>query len=291
MTYPKSLDFKNYLSLVKFSHTIFALPFALIGYFLAIYQTNSIFTLKLFILVLLCMVFARNAAMSFNRVTDRFIDKRNPRTANREIPSGKIHPRDAFIFSMLNAILFMVTTFFMNRLVFYLSPLALLIILGYSYSKRYTVLCHFILGLGLSLAPIGAYLSVTGEWSLTPLLFSAIVLLWVSGFDILYSIQDEEFDKEESLKSISAIFGWKKARFISGFLHAVVVLLVIRVGFLIDTGLYYWIAAAIFVSLLALQHIVVKRNSEKRINFAFASLNGLASLLFAVFTILSFYIQ
>lgn len=291
MTYPKPFDFKNYLSLVKFSHTIFALPFALIGYFLAIYQTDSIFTIKLFVLVLLCMVFARNAAMSFNRVTDRFIDKRNPRTASREIPSGKIHPRDAFIFSMLNSILFIATTFFMNRLVFYLSPLALLIILGYSYSKRYTVLCHFILGLGLSLAPIGAYLSVTGEWALTPLLFSTIVLLWVSGFDILYSIQDEEFDKEESLKSISAIFGWKKARFISGFLHVVVVLLVIKVGFIINTRLYYWIAVAIFVSLLALQHIVVKRNSEKRINFAFASLNGLASLLFAVFTILSFYIQ
>lgn len=291
MTYPKPLAFKNYLSLVKFSHTIFALPFALIGYFLAIYQTDFNFTPKIFVLVLLCMVFARNAAMSFNRVTDRFIDKRNPRTANREIPAGKIHPRNAFIFSILNAILFIVTTFFMNRLVFYLSPLALLIVMGYSYSKRYTALCHFILGLGLSLAPIGAYLSVTGQYSVVPLLFSSIVFLWVSGFDILYSIQDEEFDKEESLKSIPAIFGWKKARILSGILHALVVILVIKVGILIDTGIYYWVAAWIFISLLVLQHLVVKKNSEKRINFAFAWLNGLASLLYAFFTIISFYIQ
>lgn len=291
MTDPKPLAFKNYLSLVKFSHTIFALPFALIGYFLAIYQTNLNFTPKIFVLVLLCMVFARNAAMSFNRVTDRFIDKRNPRTANREIPSGKIHPRNAFIFSILNAILFIVTTFFINRLVFYLSPLALLIVMGYSYSKRYTMLCHFILGLGLSLAPIGAYLSVTGQYAVAPLLFSSIVFLWVSGFDILYSIQDEEFDKEESLKSIPAIFGWKKARIFSIILHALVVILVIKVGILIGTGIYYWVATWIFISLLILQHLVVKKNSEKRINFAFAWLNGLASLLYALFTIISFYIQ
>ncbi|HPF92326.1 MAG TPA: 4-hydroxybenzoate octaprenyltransferase [Tenuifilaceae bacterium] len=290
MNHPKNLAFKNYLSLVKFSHTIFALPFALIGYFYAIYQTDFTFTPKLFALILLCMVFARNAAMSFNRVTDRFIDKRNPRTANREIPSGKIHPRNAFIFSMLNALLFVATTFFINKLVFYLSPLALLVVLGYSYTKRYTMFCHFILGLGLSLAPIGAYLSVTGSWALIPIIFSIIVLLWVSGFDILYSIQDEEFDKEESLKSIPAILGWRRARIISGILHAGVIVLTLKVGYLIDTGLYYWIAAAIFIALLVMQHLVVKKNSEKRINFAFATLNGLASLLYAIFTVLSFYI-
>jgi 4-hydroxybenzoate polyprenyltransferase len=290
MNHPKNLAFKNYLSLVKFSHTIFALPFALIGYFYAIYHTDFTFTPKLFALILLCMVFARNAAMSFNRVTDRFIDKRNPRTANREIPSGKIHPRNAFIFSMLNALLFVVTTFFINKLVFYLSPLALLVVLGYSYTKRYTMFCHFILGLGLSLAPIGAYLSVTGSWALIPIIFSIIVLLWVSGFDILYSIQDEEFDKEESLKSIPAILGWRRARIISGILHGGVIALTLKVGYLIDTGLYYWIAAAIFIALLVMQHLVVKKNSEKRINFAFATLNGLASLLYAIFTVLSFYI-
>ena len=290
MNHPKNLAFKNYLSLVKFSHTIFALPFALIGYFYAIYHTDFTFTPKLFALILLCMVFARNAAMSFNRVTDRFIDKRNPRTANREIPSGKIHPRNAFIFSMLNALLFVVTTFFINKLVFYLSPLALLVVLGYSYTKRYTMFCHFILGLGLSLAPIGAYLSVTGSWALIPIIFSIIVLLWVSGFDILYSIQDEEFDKEESLKSIPAILGWRRARIISGILHGGVIALTLKVGYLIDTGLYYWIAAAIFIALLVMQHLVVKKNSEKRINFACATLNGLASLLYAIFTVLSFYI-
>ncbi|MGB4536772.1 MAG: UbiA-like polyprenyltransferase [Tenuifilaceae bacterium] len=281
--------FKNYLSLVKFSHTVFAMPFALIGFFLAIGYYNYEFSWKLLLLVLLCMVTARNSAMSFNRVTDRFIDKRNPRTAGREIPSGKIQPRNALVFSIINAVIFIIATFHINRLVFYLSPVALLIILGYSYTKRYTVLCHLVLGLGLSLAPIGAFLSVTGRWDIVPMLFSAIVILWVSGFDILYSIQDEDFDKDENLKSIPAVLGRGKALGIAITLHALVVLVVIKAGVLIGSGLLYWIGAALFTALLIYQHYVVISSNYRRINFAFATLNGLSSILFAIFVILNNY--
>ena len=291
MDKPKKLAFKNYLSLVKFSHTIFALPFALIGFFLSFYLTEKTFTWWLFALVILCMVFARNAAMSFNRVTDRFIDKRNPRTANREIPAGIIHPRNAFIFAMINALLFIVTTFFINRLVFMLSPIALLVVLGYSYTKRFTVLCHFVLGLGLALAPLGAFLAVTGQWHIVPILFSIIVFLWVAGFDILYSIQDEDFDKEESLKSVPAVFGAKMSRVISALVHFAVIALVVRVGFILQAGLLFWIGAGAFILLLIVPHLIVKTGNPKSINFAFATLNGLASLIFAIFNIVSYYFQ
>jgi 4-hydroxybenzoate polyprenyltransferase len=195
----------NYLSLVKFSHTIFALPFAVIGYFLAIHFTANVFDLKLFGLIILCMIFARSAAMAFNRYIDKHIDAANERTAVREIPSGAVKPTSALVFVIINCLLFVTTTYFINTICFYLSPVALAVVLGYSYTKRFTALCHLVLGVGLSLAPIGAYLAVTGEFNLLPLLFSFAVLFWVSGFDIIYALQDEEFDKSKILKSITVI--------------------------------------------------------------------------------------
>ncbi|MEQ1676775.1 MAG: UbiA-like polyprenyltransferase, partial [Chitinophagaceae bacterium] len=192
---------KNYLSLIKFSHTIFAMPFALIGFFLGLFETTSVvpswhtkifspqFDWKLigikFILVILCMIFARSAAMAFNRYLDRQYDAKNPRTAIREIPAGIITPKNALAFTIISSLLFIACTFFINRLCFYLSPVALAVVLGYSYTKRFTPLCHLILGLGLSLAPIGAYLAVSGHFSLLPVIFSLAVLFWVSGFDII----------------------------------------------------------------------------------------------------------
>src|SRR6056297_3110881 len=195
---------KNFLSLVKFSHTIFAMPFAFIGYFLALYQTNANFEWKLLGLIVLCMIFARYAAMAFNRFIDREIDNKNPRTAIREIPSGVVKAKSALIFVIVNALLFILTTYFINKITFILSPVALFIILGYSITKKFTALCHLILGLGLSLAPIGAYLSVTGQFAVIPVIFSFVVLFWVSGFDIIYALQDEDFDKQEKLYSIPA---------------------------------------------------------------------------------------
>ena len=276
---------KNYLSLVKFSHTIFAMPFALIGYFLAIYQTNADFEWKLFLFVILCMVFARNAAMAFNRFIDREIDIKNPRTAIREIPAGIIKAKSALLFVIINSILFIATTYFINELTFKLSPIALLVILGYSITKKFTALCHLVLGLGLSLAPIGAYLAVTGKFALIPVLYSFVVLFWVSGFDIIYALQDLDFDKEEELKSFPVFFGKKGALTASTLLHILSAALTIFAGYLGHFGLIYWIGSTIFIGLLFYQHTLVKPNDLSKVNVAFFTTNGIASVIFAVFTI------
>jgi len=176
---------RDYFSLVKFSHTVFAMPFALIGFSLAVARPEYDLSIRLLLLVILCMIFARNTAMGFNRLADKEFDALNPRTRKREIPSGIISARAAAVFVIFNAVLFIVTTGFINRLTLILSPVALLVIIGYSLTKRITSLCHFVLGLGLSLAPIGAYISVTGKFSILPLIYSFIVLSWVSGFDII----------------------------------------------------------------------------------------------------------
>lgn len=280
--------FKNYLSLVKFSHTIFAMPFALIGFFLAYQATPSGLNWQLLILVILCMVFARNAAMSFNRVADRYFDERNPRTAQREIPKGIITPKSAILFTTLNSILFIATTWFINSLVFFLSPVALFVILFYSLTKRWTFLCHLVLGLGLSLAPIGAYLSVTGKFNLIPILYSVIVLFWVSGFDIIYSLQDEEFDKNESLKSIPAVLGKKGAMRVASVFHFIAAIIVLVIGMKIDASIWYWFGSILFIALLVYQHSIISPTDIKRVNIAFMTTNGIASIIFAIFNIINF---
>lgn len=276
---------KDYLSLVKFSHTVFAMPFAIIGFSLATSQNDQQFSLKLLLLIVLCMVFARNAAMGFNRFADEKYDAINPRTASREIPSGKINTKAAAVFVLINVILFIATTGFINRLTLFLSPVALLVILGYSLTKRVTVLCHFILGLGLSLAPVGAYISVTGKFNIIPIIYSSIVLTWVSGFDIIYALQDDEFDQINKLYSIPSCTGRKKAITISIIVHLVTFLLVITAGVIQKAGYLYWIGAAIFSLLLVYQHLIVKPKDITRVNMAFATTNGIASIVYAVFVI------
>lgn len=267
------------------------MPFALIGLFLAYRLNVSNFSWQLMILVILCMVFARTAAMSFNRVVDRYIDGKNPRTSEREIPKGVISSKSAAIFTFVNSILFIVTTFFINNLVFFLSPIALAVILLYSYTKRWTVLCHLVLGLGLSLAPIGAYLAVTGKFDLLPIIYSFIVLFWVGGFDIIYSLQDEEFDKKESLKSIPAALGKKYAIWISIVFHIITTILVVFVGFKLNANVWYWVGAIIFIALLAYQHSLISPKDIRKVNLAFATTNGLASIVFATFNIISFLVK
>lgn len=289
---------KQYLSLVKFSHTIFAMPFALIGFFLGISRPfliddslnkvagflSSSILLKL-LLVVACMVFARSAAMAFNRYLDRNFDAKNPRTALREIPAGIISKESALRFVIFSCIAFIVCTFFINRLCFFLSPVALFVVLGYSYTKRFTPLCHLILGLGLSLAPIGAYLAVTGQFALLPILFSIAVICWVSGFDIIYALQDEEFDRDNKLYSIPASVGKKKALRISELLHLLSASCVMAAGVLGHFGYWYWLGIAVFVGMLIYQHSIVKPNDLSRVNIAFMTANGIASVVFAVFVI------
>jgi 4-hydroxybenzoate polyprenyltransferase len=296
---------KNYLSLIKFSHTIFAMPFALIGFFLGIDQIQHIFSPTtwqktkfyfehkwfIFILVILCMVFARSAAMAFNRYLDRKFDTLNPRTSMREIPKGIITPKNALTFTIICCGLFVVCTWFVNMLCFFLSPIALAVVLGYSYTKRFTPLCHLILGLGLSLAPIGAYLAVTGQFHWLPILFSLAVLFWVSGFDIIYALQDVEFDKSQNLYSIPAAVGKTKALHISEILHLLSSASIIAAGKLGNFGWLYWIGVIIFGGMLIYQHSIVKPNDLRRVNIAFMTANGIASVVFAVFVIADLFLQ
>jgi len=277
---------KNYLSLVKFSHTVFALPFALTGFSLGVAKDEYDFSLRLLILVILCMIFARNAAMGFNRLADKRFDALNPRTKNREIPAGIIGEKAAAAFIVINAMLFITAAGFINRLTLFLSPVALLVILGYSLTKRITALCHFILGLGLSLAPIGAYISVTGTFSITPLIYSFIVLTWVSGFDIIYALQDDEFDKSNRLHSLPSYAGRRRSLAISVFVHCITFLLVIAAGYSSNGGYLFWIGAAVFTTLLIYQHMIVRPDDLSRVTLAFGTTNGIASILFSVFVIL-----
>ena len=273
---------KNYLSLIKFSHTIFALPFALIGFTLAISQKEYAFTCEKLLFVLLCMIFARSAAMAFNRYIDRDVDTANPRTAKiREIPNGTIKAKSTLRFVIVNCILFMVSSYLLNHLCFLLSPIALLVILGYSYTKRFTALCHLILGLSLSLSPIGAYLAVTAQFDILPLLFSCIVLFWVSGFDIIYALQDENFDKQFNLHSIPVLLGKNNALHFSRFMHIITAAIILFIGINYFTNsILFWIATTLFIGLLINQHRLVKPDDMSKINLAFFTNNGIASLIF-----------
>lgn len=281
---------KNYLSLVKFSHTIFAMPFALIGFFLAVQYTAAVFEWHLLLKVILCMVFARNAAMAFNRFIDRNIDEKNPRTAIREIPAGIINANAALWFVIINSVAFIITTYFINPLCLALSPVALSVVLGYSITKRFTALCHLILGLGLSLAPIGAYLAVVGRFDIIPILISFAVLFWVGGFDIIYALQDEDFDRENDLFSIPVWLGKPKALMLSNVLHAITAGLLFFAGQFGDFHWLYWVGFTVFTGLLVYQHSLVKPTDLSKIGLAFFTTNGVASVLFAVFVIADLYL-
>jgi 4-hydroxybenzoate polyprenyltransferase len=296
---------KNYLSLIRFSHTIFAMPFAMIGFFLGVVYPPTHYTqwslnrtlgwdkypyplshyILVFALVLGCMVFARSAAMSFNRWLDVKWDALNPRTAIREIPAGIISKNSALRFVIVSCLAFIVCTWFINPLCFGLSFVALAVVLGYSYTKRFTPLCHLVLGLGLSLAPIGAYLAVTGNFALLPILMSFTVIFWVSGFDIIYSLQDEEFDKSHQLYSMPSWLGKEKALHVSEFLHTLATLCVIAAGLFGGFGWWYWGGVAIFMGMLIYQHAIVRPNDLSRVNLAFMTANGIASVVFAAFVI------
>lgn len=282
---------KKYLSLVKFSHTLFALPFALTGLFLGFQymtahglQPDKPWGLSL-LLVVLCMVFARSAAMAFNRYLDREIDAANLRTQLREIPSGQISPRAALLFIVANSALFILTTAFINPLCLLLSPVALAVILGYSYTKRFTALCHLVLGLGLALAPVGAFLAVTASFAWPPVLLGLAVLTWTGGFDIIYALQDEEFDRQHHLSSIPALLGKRQALRVSTLLHFVTACLIVYFGIQTSSGWVFWIGAGAFLFLLAYQHRLVRPDDLSKVNLAFFTTNGVASVVFSVFAI------
>jgi len=279
----------NYLSLVKFSHTVFALPFAIVGYFTALKMNDANFEWLLFLKVVMCMVFARNAAMAFNRFADRNFDKANPRTFVREIPSGVISAKAALFFVIINVVFFIITTWFINSICFYLSPIAIIVVLGYSLTKRFTAFCHFVLGIGLSLAPLGAFLAVTGYFHIIPALFSLAILFWVGGFDIIYALQDDDFDKSQKLRSIPVIIGRKGALKLSRAIHVFSSLILIIPGILMHCGNFYYLGWAVFSGLLVYQHSLVKADDLSKVNLAFFTTNGIASVAFLSFYLFDYF--
>ena len=223
--------------------------------------------------------------MAFNRWLDAEFDSVNPRTSVREIPAGVISKKSAIIFVIFNCLLFIVTTYFINALCLVLSPVALFVILFYSYTKRFTSLCHLVLGLGLSLAPIGAYIGVTGKFAMIPVLFSIAVLCWVSGFDIIYALQDEQFDRINNLRSVPALLGIKRSLHVSEYLHFLSFASIFIAGILGHFSWFYWSGAAIFGYFLIYQHTLVKPKDLSRVNRAFFTSNGIASVVFSFFVL------
>ena len=281
---------KNYASLVKFAHTVFALPFALVAFLLALQEEGYfLFTWVLLLQILACMVFARSAAMGFNRWADREIDARNPRTSGRDIPAGRISPRQALIFTLVNAALFVAVAFTINPLCGWLSFVALMILLGYSYLKRFTWLCHFGVGAALCIAPAGAYIALTGRLSWAAALLSLMVFFWSSGFDILYSLADEEIDRAQGLHSIPERFGRKRAMTIAKLVHlpefALVPLFVIQAGMM--TNVLGIAAGIFFLAMLIYQHAIISPKDLSRLNAAFFTANGIASIVFCALVYLA----
>lgn len=285
---------RRYFELVKFAHTIFAMPFAMIGFVYAL-RTQGFATERcwpvLLLQVVLCMVFARNAAMGFNRWADRRIDAANPRTAGREIPSGKISPRAALLFVVANALLFIATAVTINPLTGLLSPAALFVVLFYSYSKRFTALAHLVLGLGLGIAPVGAYLAVTGTFAWPPCILTLLVATWCGGFDIIYALQDAAFDRQHGLHSIPARFSARGALAISSLLHLCSIAALLWFGSYCPQNGWLWAGQGLFALILLAEHLLVTPTHQRNIGIAFGTLNGLASAALAVFVITALLVE
>lgn len=280
----------KYLSFVKFSHSIFSLPFALIGFLEALKDKpeSEVFWIGGF--TLLALVSARTAAMGFNRIVDRKIDAKNERTSKRELPSGKISITAAALVVIISIVIFIISTYMLNWLAFYLSPVALFVILSYSYTKRFTFLSHYILGMGLGIVPIASYIAVTEKFSFPLIILGIGVMLWTAGFDIIYALQDVEFDKKEHLHSIPVKFGIKNSKILALITH------ILSSGLII----YFWykwsgktipgIGILLFTILVFYQHIVVHRHGLNKINLAFFTLNGMAGLLLGTAYLIDFLI-
>lgn len=262
---------------IKLAHTVFALPFALASAHIAF---DGQYDLRKLLLILACMFTARSAAMAFNRWLDRDIDSVNPRTKHRSIPSGIVSPQEMLIFVIINSSLFVIFTFLLNFLAFALSPIALSVILGYSYFKRFTSWSHMVLGLSLAIAPTGAWIAVRGEFDLIPILLSLAVIFWVAGFDIIYACQDVDFDEMANIYSIPRKFGIAGALAISFGCHLATIALLILFGHLANFGLIYFITVGIVTLILLIEHVIVTPSNLSMWGIAFFTLNGVVSILF-----------
>ena len=280
-------NLKQFGELVKIEHTIFALPFALISMLLASKGLpHGLPPLSVILWIIVAMVGARSAAMAFNRLADRAIDAANPRTASRHIPAGLVSVQTATLYFVVSVVVFGFASWSLSPLCLMLSPVALAVILGYSLAKRFTPLCHLILGFGIGIAPIGAWIAVRGDLMPVPLLLGAIVMLWIGGFDIIYALQDYDFDRANKVYSIPAKVGKAKALLISRLMHVIVIALLFTVGVLAHLGFVYFLGACVVTGLIIYEQSIVKPNDLSRVNMAFFTLNGWVSVLLFVFTAL-----
>lgn len=270
------------LEMIKFEHTVFALPFAIMSAFIA---SGGIPPLPKLGWILVAMVGARSCAMAFNRLADAEIDGENPRTAMRAIPAGLITKASVWIFTLVSAGLLVVAAWRLNPLAFALSPVALAVIMLYSYTKRFTSLSHFWLGLALSISPVGAWIAIKGQFDWTPIVLCGVVLLWTAGFDIIYACQDITFDKKHQLHSIPARIGIRWALWLSSILHVIAVLLLFCIPLLTELGVFYYIGVGIVVCIFIYEHAIVKPNDLSRVNLAFFTLNGMISLVLMALSI------
>jgi 4-hydroxybenzoate polyprenyltransferase len=263
------------LEMIKFEHTVFALPFAFLGAFLAARGLPGWHQL---FWIIVAMFAARSAAMAFNRLVDREYDEKNPRTAGRHLPQRVLSPRFVTSFVVGNAVLFVLASWMLNPLAFYLSPLAVAIILFYSYTKRFTALSHVALGLALSIAPVGGWIAVRGEFGGTIFYIAAAVLLWVGGFDIIYACQDFRFDREVGLFSLPSRIGIRNALLLAKSFHVVMVLLLIQAFLEFQLGILSWIGVLLVAVSLIYEHGIVKPDDLSRVNSAFFTINGFISV-------------
>jgi len=277
-----------YLQMIKFSHSVFALPFAFTGALLA---ASGIPPFRQICWIIIAMVGARSGAMGLNRIIDSTIDKENPRTRNREIPSGKLSTRQAALFTVVSLIVLVITAYRLNSLCLKLSPLAVAVLILYSYTKRFTWMSHFVLGIAISLAPLGAWIAVRGtiDGSIWPL--TATVVFWLAGFDVLYALQDIEFDRSVGLYSIPQRFGIRKALFLSRLFHAAAMIFLIYTGILFGRGAIYWIGITIVAGLFIYEHSLVNPNDLSRLDVAFFTMNGYISVTVFLATLMDYLVS
>jgi 4-hydroxybenzoate polyprenyltransferase len=272
---------RQYLDLIRFSHTLFALPFALLGAALAAHGRNGWHgRVQDWVGILLCMATARSAAMAFNRLVDRRFDALNPRTAGRHLPAGLMSVRSVAVFTLVCSLAFVASTFLFlpNRWPLYLSVPVLLWLLGYSYSKRFTTLAHFWLGISLSLAPVAAWIALRGNLDWPPVLLALAVLFWVSGFDIIYACQDVDFDRTVGLQSVPKTFGVRRALWIAAACHAFMIVPLVGLGLVYPLGPIYFVGVAAVAALLIYEHALVRPDNLTRVNLAFFQVNVVISI-------------
>ena len=274
------------LDMIKFEHTIFALPFALISFMLAIRHSPGGFNGTTLFWIVVAMVGARSAAMAFNRLVDAEYDAQNPRTAKRHIPAGLLSRAQVTIFLIIAVALFEIAAWRLNRLCLLLSPVALGAILGYSYTKRFTALCHLFLGFAIGIAPIGAWIAVRGTLDLVPLLLGAVVMLWIGGFDIIYALQDYEFDRESALFSLPKAIGKSNALGVSRLMHALAVAVLVLIGRFEHLHLLYYAGVIVAAALILYEQTLVKPDDLSRVDLAFFTLNGWVSVSLFAFVLL-----